>query len=313
MKAENVRKILILDQGDPVAVQLLAKAEEIFGDGAEYLMLRARGTHNLALEMMEETIRDEKPELVLIGATALGEEIAPALGVRFETGVAAHCVDIRVNEEGRLTFVIPAFGGRAVGEIFIPDASAGRPAIATVKPGMFPEPEGGGSGDDYAGQRCRIIDVDAMAADGEISRGSKTQGAFRMVEVSPREHPAGNIVDADIIVCGGYGLGSEEVWRKLETLAEKLGGAAACTRAALDAGWGCAEDSMIGTSGRAVRPKVYIGFGISGAAHHTCGITGADTIISINSDRDAEIFAASDYKGVFDAEKVIDALLREIG
>ena len=69
---------------------------------------------------------------------------------------------------------------------------------------------------------------------------------------------------------------------------------------------------MIGTSGRTVRPKVYIGFGISGAAHHTCGITGADTIISINNDKDAEIFAASDYKGVFDAEQVIDALLGEI-
>ena len=134
MKAENVRKILIFDQGDPVAAQLLGKAAEVFGagadtgDGPEYVMLRARRTHNLALEMLDKTIREEKPELVLIGATALGEEAAPALGVRFETGVAAHCVDIKKNEEGRLTFVIPAFGGRAVGEIFIPDAKAGRPA-----------------------------------------------------------------------------------------------------------------------------------------------------------------------------------------
>ena len=313
MKAENVRKILILDQGDPVCVQLLGKAKEVFGDGPEYVMLRARRTHNIALEQMDKAVREEEPELVFIGATALGEEIAPALGVRFETGVAAHCVDIKVNEEGRLTFVIPAFGGRAFGEIFIPDAKAGKPAIATVKSGMFAEPDGAGDADGYAAERCRIIDIDAMAEAGTISRGSKAQGAFRMVSAKPREHSAGNIVSADIIVCGGYGLGSEEVWRKLEILAEKLGGAAACTRAALDAGWGCAEDSMIGTSGRAVRPKVYIGFGISGAAHHTCGITGADTIISINNDKDAEIFASSDYKGVFDAEKVIDALLGEIG
>ncbi|MGX8774367.1 MAG: electron transfer flavoprotein subunit alpha/FixB family protein [Bacillota bacterium] len=317
MKAEKIRKILIFDQGDPVCLQLLGKAEEVFGTpaegGPEYVVLRARRTHNLALEQMTGAIRAEKPELVLIGATALGEEVAPALGVRFETGVAAHCVDIRVNEEGRLTFVIPAFGGRAVGEIFIPGAEAGRPAIATVKPGMFPEPSCDGGADEFAAGRCRIIDVDAMAEAGEISRGSKTQGAFRMVEAKRREHSAGNIADAEIIVCGGYGLGSEEVWKKLGTLAERLGGAAACTRAALDAGWGCPEDSMIGTSGRAVRPKVYIGFGISGAAHHTCGITGADTVISINNDGDAEIFAASDYKGVFDAEAVIDALLREIG
>ena len=319
MKTETVRKILIFDQGDPVAAQLLGKAEEVFGEGSgrgsrpEYIILRARRTHNLALEMLDKTIREEKPELVLIGATALGEEAAPALGVRFETGVAAHCVDIKENEEGRLTFVIPAFGGRAVGEIFIPGAAAGKPAIATVKPGMFPDPAGGECADEYVAAHCRVIDVDAMAEDGRIPKGSKTQGAFRMTGVRPREHLSGSITNADIIVCGGYGLGSEDVWNKLKQLADRLGGAAACTRAALDAGWGCAEDSMIGTSGRAVRPKIYIGFGISGAAHHTCGITGADTIISINNDKDAEIFAASDYKGVFDAEQVIDALLGEIG
>ena len=317
MKIGTVKKILIFDQGDAVAGQLLGKAVELFGADAEgsgspeYVMLRARRNHNLALEMMEKTIREEEPELVLIGATALGEEVAPSMGVRFETGVAAHCVDIKENEEGRLTFVIPAFGGRAVGEIFIPGAEAGRPAIATVKPGMFPDPADRDCMEEYVIDHCRIIDVDAMVEEGTISRGTKTQGAFRMTGVKPREHRAGNLASADLIVCGGYGLGSEEVWHKLEKLADRLGGAAACTRAALDAGWGCSEDSMIGTSGKAVRPKVYIGFGISGAAHHTCGITGADTIISINNDKDAEIFTASDYKGIFDAEQVIDALLDE--
>ena len=317
MKADNVRKILFLDQGDPVCLQLLGKAEEIFGAKTgeyrepEYVMLRARRTHNLALQMIEKAIREEEPELVLIGATALGEEVAPALGVRFETGVAAHCVDIRINEEGRITFLIPAFGGRAVGEIFIPDAKAEHPAIATVKPGMFRDPEGDLQAELTAAGRCRVIDLDAMAAEGCIPAGEKKQGAFRMVRALPREHGAGNIANADLILCGGYGLGNETVWRKLEKLADRLGGAAACTRAALDAEWGCAEDSMIGTSGRAVRPKVYVGFGISGAAHHTCGIAGADTIISINNDKDAEIFSASDYKGVLDAEQVIDALLEE--
>ena len=121
-----------------------------------------------------------------------------------------------------------------------------------------------------------------------------------------------DIACAELILCGGYGLGNEETWHKLEALADKLNGAAACTRAALDAGWGCTEDTMIGTSGRAVSPEVYVGFGISGAAHHTCGIAGAGRIISINTDKDAEAFAASDYKGVFDAEQVIDALLDQI-
>ncbi len=314
MQVKDINKILILDQGDPVARQLLAKAYAVFGDSAGYVVLRARRTHNIALQMMEKTIREEQPQLVLIGATALGEEIAPALGVRLQTGVAAHCVDIKVNEEERLAFMIPAFGGRAIGEIFIPGAEAGKPAIATVKPGIFQEAEGW----DYeeavrSKAECRLIDVDTLSEEGMIPEGSRTQGTFRLAGIEPREHSAGSIAGADLILCGGYGLGSEEVWRKLETLAGKLGGAAACTRAALDAEWGCTEDMMIGTSGRAVRPKVYIGFGISGAAHHTCGITAAGTVISINSDKDADAFAVSDYKGVFDAERVLDALLDEIG
>ncbi len=308
MKAKDIKKVLILDQGNPVAGQLLQKAAEVFGtDAVQYVVLKAHRTHNLVLTMMEETIREEAPELVLLGATALGEEIAPALGVRLGTGVAAHCVDIKVNEDGRLTFMIPAIGGRAVGEIFIPDAGAGRPAVATVKPGIFPQPEDVAFADKIPG--CRIIDVDAMKEDRSIDPGEKVQGGFRMTQIVPRERSAGSIIGADIILCGGYGLGSEGVWKKLEMLAQRLGGAAACTRAALDAEWGCSEDSMIGTSGKAVRPKVYIGFGISGAAHHLCGITGADTIISINNDKDADVFAASDYKGVFDAEQILDALL----
>ena len=273
--------------------------------------MKAHRAHNIALQRMEQTIREEAPELILIGATALGEEVAPALGVRLETGVAAHCMDITINEEGRLTFLIPAFGGKAVGEIFIPDAKAGRPAVATVKPGMFPDPAEDLQGTLCEAGRCKVIDVDAMAADGRIPAGEKAQGAFRMVKALPRAQSAGSIANAELILCGGYGLGSKDVWHKLEKLADRLGGTAACTRAALDAEWGCAEDAMIGTSGRAVRPKVYIGFGISGAAHHTCGISGAETIISINNDKDADIFASSDYKGVLDAEQVIDALLAE--
>ena len=310
MKVQEIKKILILDQGNPVAGQLLGKADALFSAPA-YVIVKAHRTHHIALQMMEQIIREESPELVLIGATALGEEVAPALGVRLGTGVCAHCVDIQSNGEGQLTFLIPAFGGRAVGEIFVPDAKAGQPAIATVKPGMFRDPAEDLQESLCEAGRCSVVDIDAMAADGRIPAGEKAQGAFRMVKASPREQSAGNIAQAELIICGGYGLGSEAVWHKLETLADRLGGAAACTRAALDAEWGCTEDSMIGTSGKAVRPKVYIGFGISGAPHHTCGIAGADTIISINNDKNADVFAASDYKGVLDAEQVIDALLAE--
>lgn len=294
-----MKKVMIFDQGNPVCRQLLGKARQLFGDEAEYIMVKVQKHHNIALKVLEDAIREEKPELVLIGATALGEEIAPALGVRLGTGVAAHCVDIQINEDGETAFMVPAFGGRVIGEIFVEGACGDRPAIATVKPGTF---------DDFEGQ-CRIIDVDSLIETGALSEGEKKQGSFRMTGIEPRKQSAGDIGKAELIFCGGLGIGSEENWKKIQRLAEKFGGAAGCTRPVVDMGWGPDEDSMIGTSGRTVKPKVYVGFGISGAAHHICGIRDADVIISINNDENAEVFAASDYKGVFDAEAVIDALL----
>lgn len=298
-----MNKVMILDQGNAVCMQLLGKARQLFGEETECVMVKVQKHHNVAAEALENAIREEKPELVLLGATALGEEVAPALGIRLATGVAAHCVDIQENEEGEIAFMVPAFGGKVIGEIFIPDACGDRPAIATVKPGTF---------EDFEGE-CRIIDIDEQIEKGQMAPGEKKQGAFRMADIQPRKHSASDITKAQLVFCGGYGIGSSENWQKIEKLAEKYGGAAGCTRPVVDMGWGPDEDSMIGTSGRTVKPKVYVGFGISGAAHHICGIKDADVIISINNNEKAEVFAASDYKGVFDAEAVIDALLGEEG
>lgn len=295
-----MKKIMIMDQGNPVAYQLLGKAKSLFDGEADYVMVKLHRAHNQALELMEKAIADEQPELLLVGATALGEEVAPALGVRLKTGVAAHCIDIVKNKD-ELAFMVPAFGGKVIGEIFVPSAAPGRPAIATVKPGTF---------DDYQGD-CRVIDFDAMIETGEIGSGEKKQGVFMLTGIEPRVQARSDISRAKLVFCGGFGIGSAENWQKLEKLADKYGGGAGCTRPALDMQWGIEESSMIGTSGKTVKPKVYIGFGISGAAHHVCGIKDADIIISINNDKDAEIFAVSDYKGIFDAEAVIDALLEE--
>lgn len=302
MRKEAVRKVLIFDEGDPVSGQLLGKAIELFGSGGgapEYVMAKACDA-GAALDGMEKAVREEKPELVLIGATSLGEEIGSALGIRFRTGVAAHCSDIRVNDEGRLAFMVPAFGGKVIGEIFIPGACGERPAVATVKPGVFADMDAAAAEVAAASRRICVT-----GQEGDVRSG------FRLTDVRKRESSAGDIGKADVILCGGFGLGSSENREKLEILADRLGGAVGCTRAALDAGWGFEEDSMIGTSGRSVKPKVYVGFGISGSAHHTCGIRDAGVIININNDKDAEAFAASDYKGVFEAEAVIDALLEE--
>ncbi|MDO4869530.1 MAG: electron transfer flavoprotein subunit alpha/FixB family protein [Bacillota bacterium] len=292
-------KIMIFDQGDPVSRQMISKAAEVFA-GAEHLEIVAAETkemnHEIVADMLVHAVCSEKPEVLLIGSTTLGEEVSAALGVRLKTGVAAHCVDIRADADGNPIFMIPAFGGKAIGEIMVPGAGPGKPAIATVKPDVF---------QDTGFTGCRTISMEAPAAGNE-------PGGFRITDLKPAETKAADLSKARLILCGGYGLGSEESWQKLTRIAEALGGAAGCTRPVVDAGWGADEEQMIGTSGRSVKPEVYVGFGISGAAHHLCGIKDAGTIINVNQDRKAEAFAASDYIGEFDADKVLDALEKEL-
>lgn len=306
MRKNAVKKVMVFDQGRPagIAGQLYGKARELFAvDAVTFVIVKVADNHGKAAEILEKVIADEKPDILLMGATALGESVAPILGVRLGTGVAAHCVDIRINDEGRIGYMVPAFGGKVIGEIFIPDAEPGKPAIATVKPGMFEDcalPESG-----EASSLCKFIDGDAMAGDIE-------KGGFRMISATPRETAGSDIAKAQVILCGGFGIGSSENWEKLMQIAEKLGGAAGCTRPVVDMGWGPDEYAMIGTSGRTVKPKAYVGFGISGAAHHVCGIQDAGVIISINNDKEAEVFKVSDYCGVFDAGQVIDELLKQL-
>lgn len=371
MKKESVKKIAVFDQGHPVFWQLMTKAKELFGgEGSDVEFLRiacesdaaAAGTTGAAepdapasaapqestesdrariaannpmavISGMERVLREEEPDMLLMGATALGEEVAPALGIRLRTGVAAHCTEIRETEEGRIAFMVPAFGGKVIGEIFIPGT---RPAIATVKPGMFTGTE------ETAGEFRSIVFDPAQAADpaetansahtddpaytegdgqepsvkredgfGSLRKATDPTRGVELIEVRPRQTAASNLDKADVVVCGGFGIGSAENWQKIELLAQRLGGAAGCTRPVVDMGWGPDEESMIGTSGRTIRPKVYLGFGISGAAHHLCGIRDAGEIISINSDKDTEGFAASDHIGVFDAGQMLDQLLQK--
>lgn len=319
MNNQSVRKIAVFDQGHPVFWQLMTKAKELFPQDAEFIRIAAAPAkagetgngatdscrdHMAVIRGIEEVVRREEPDLLLLGATALGEEVAPALGIRLHTGVAAHCVEINMNEDGQVAYMVPAFGGKVIGEIFIPET---RPMIATVKPGIFQGSE------ETAGEFrtvCFGAEKDAAAKDA-AAKDPAAGGGLRLLEVMPRQTGAAALEKAKVIVCGGFGIGSEKAWQKCEELAARLGGAAGCTRPVVDMGWGPAEDVMIGTSGKTVRPKVYIGLGISGAAHHLCGIRDADVIININTDKDAESFPASDHVGVFDAERMLDQLLEK--
>lgn len=300
MRKEEIKTVMIYDQscaempGEGFC-QCMGKIRQVLqGQQVNFIRLQLETDNPLeAINTLEQEIAKAGPELVIIPATALGEEIAPALGIRLGTGVAAHCSDIRINEAGRIAYMVPAFGGKVIGEIFIPDA---RPAIATVKPGVF------AFGREALGEYEEIICQSSAAQPEQV----------KLIEAEESSLKTNPIEKADIIFCGGFGIGSADSWTKLQRLAELTGGAAGCTRPVVDMGWGPDEQSMIGTSGKTVRPKLYIGFGISGAAHHLCGISDSGTIVNVNLDDSAESFAASDFTAAMDANAVIDLLLEKL-
>ncbi|MEK6778880.1 MAG: electron transfer flavoprotein subunit alpha/FixB family protein [Candidatus Deferrimicrobiota bacterium] len=292
--------------GREVAALLLghgvgAFAEELLAFGADKvhlvedprLELYQNDTYGAVLSKL---ILRERPDVVLFGASAVGEELAPTVAARLDTGLGAHCTNLGMRPDGTLTMGVLGFGGRVHTEMFCPSM---RPQMASVKPGMFQPPPRSETGG-------KIVREDGavLLSDVEIR--------LRTVKVV-REEPEGMPLEqAEVVVAGGWGVGGKENWRILTELARELSGAVGCTRPALDEGWTAGEHTMIGTSGKTVRPKVYIGVGISGSPHHTVGIKDAGVIISVNSDPRAPVFECSDYRIVADFRKILSPLLAEI-
>lgn len=249
----------------------------------------------LYAEVLTNLIQKEDPHILLVGATVQGSQVAAAVGAKVKTGVAAHAVSLRIEENDRLVAVVPAFGGKVLGDILIPNT---RPQIASIKPGIFRKPE-------KMKINSQIFNID-LSFLAEIKTGLKPLGVIRE---EPRGVP---LEEAEIIVCGGWGIGDKVTWNYLEILAEKLGGAVACTRPPIDEGWAPGEHVMIGTSGKTVRPKIYLGFGVSGATHHICGMKDAELIISVNKDEQAEIFKVSDLGIVGDVKEILPLLVQAV-
>lgn len=267
-------------------------AEVIYvGDSAELDLYNPM----LYAPVITKLVKEEDPDIFLFGATAIGSELGPTVAAQLKTGVAAHCVELRINETGLLVASVPSFGGKILGEILVPDT---RPQMASVKPGIFVQ------GDKETREpSIHWLDVTELKAEGLPLK------ALRIDKKEPKGVP---LEKAEIVFCGGYGIGSKENWAKLETLAARVGGAAACTRPVMDEGWSPGEHVMVGTSGKSIRPKVYIGFGISGATHHICGMKDSGLVINVNRDEHCPVFEVSDIGIVEDLNKVLDQFLMTI-
>ena len=244
----------------------------------------------------------EEPQIGLFGATPVGRDLAPRVASALKSGLTADCTSLEIGEhyekktdtkyENLLYQIRPAFGGNIVATIINPDT---RPQLATVREGVMKREEM----DAPVKGKVKVWKVEEIVKKEDFA-----------VEIIDRhvEDKKVNIKGAQIIVAGGYGVGSKENFNILYQLAEVLGGEVGGTRAAVDAGY-IEHDRQIGQTGTTVRPKLYIACGISGQIQHRAGMMESSMIISINTDPAAPINSIADYVITGDFAEVIPKLI----
>jgi electron transfer flavoprotein alpha subunit len=276
------------------------KTPELFAYGADvvYLVedpeLKNYRTESYTA-VLEHLIKKYRPEIMLIGATNIGRDLAPRLAGRIGTGLTADCTELDIDLEQRLLLQTrPAFGGNLMATIL---CANNRPQMATVRPGVMKKliPDGCRTG--------KIIKTPYHKDQVKIRT--------RILEVVKETSRVVNLEEAQIIVAGGRGVGSQEGFAILEELAKKLGGVVAASRGAVDAGWVPAS-YQVGQTGKTVHPKLYIACGISGAIQHVAGMQNSGLIVAINKNPNAPIFKVADYGIVGDLHQVVPLLIEAL-
>jgi electron transfer flavoprotein alpha subunit len=245
--------------------------------------------------VFEELVREQKPEIVLAGATAIGRSFIPQVANALGAGLTADCTHLAIREEdGMLLQTRPAFGGNIMATIECPRS---RPQMATVRPKVMKPAR---PDENRRGEVIRVEPSDA-ALDSRVEVLESVQGERDYV----------NIQEVDVLVAGGRGLESEKGFALIRELAEELGGSVAASRAAVDSGW-ISYPHQVGQTGKTVCPKLYIACGISGAIQHAVGMQSAETIVAINKDRNAPIFDIATYSLVGDLFEIVPLLAAKI-
>ena len=257
---------------------------------------------------LSSVIKEYKPDIFLVGATAIGRDLAPTVSARCATGLTADCTVLEIGDfpmvalpgkedeqkHNQLLMTRPAFGGNTIATIACPDH---RPQMATVRPGVMKKI------DPIVGAKANIIEMKLEFVPNDRY--------VEIKEIVKAVSDVADIMDAKILVSGGRGVGSPENFKILEDLAEALGGTVSCSRAVVDAGWKPRE-IQVGQTGKTVRPNLYIACGISGAIQHTAGMEESDIIVAINKDEDAPIFDVADFGIVGDLNKIVPQLTEAI-
>ena len=252
-------------------------------------------------KVIMDLILEHKPNILLFGATMKGRELAPRVASEKMAGLTADCTDLQIDDfedkvnkksyKDKLMQIRPAFGGNIIATIV---NSWDDPQMVTVREGVMkmgtPDPSRKGT----------VTKVDVALTEKET--------VVKVLE-RVRQDSTVNLKGAQIIVAGGYGVGSKENFKLIRDLADALGGEVAASRAAVDAGW-ISHDYQVGQTGVTVRPKLYIACGISGSVQHCAGMSESKKIIAINTDPGAPIFSVAHYGIIGDLNSVIPMMIK---
>jgi electron transfer flavoprotein alpha subunit len=249
---------------------------------------------DLYSNIITDIIQDKKPEIVLIGATPTGKDLAPRISKRLNVGLTADCTQLEIEEETRnLLQTCPTYGGNLMATM---KALNSYPQMSTVACGIFKAPE-------KTDKKANISIIEK-----EFKEEDSVSKILKKVE---KEKKGVNLAEAEIVIAGGRGVGSKENFKIIEELAKAIGGEVAGSRVPVELGW-IENERQIGQTGTIISPKLYIACGISGAIQHTIGIKNSEIIVAINKDPNAPIFEDAHYGIVGDLHKIIPELIKEI-
>lgn len=246
------------------------------------------------LPVMEKVVKEVAPNILILGQTAIGRDLAPKLAFRLDTAVAMDCIELSIDPESKLMLgTRPVYGGNARG-VYACDT---KPQMATVRSKAMEPREKDDS------RKGEVISIES-GLDPSMLR-------TKIVDKVKEEVVGIKLEDAEVVICGGRGMGSAEAFKELEELAKLLGGAVGATRPPCDDGW-VPSTLQIGLTGKIISPTLYVGVALSGSSQHMAGCTGAKNIIAINKDAEANIFREAQFGVVGDYKKVLPAFAEKL-
>jgi electron transfer flavoprotein alpha subunit len=276
--------------------------EQLFAYGADKVLVAddvslAEYQPEVYVHVLACLVEQYRPEILLLSATHLGNDLAPRLAQRLNTGLASHCIQLGLDMSERLLLgTFPVMGGEVFHTVACPQA---RPQMATLEPGYFRTPYR----DEYRSGSAEAVELDL----GDVKGGLAWADLDTTVELPPAP-----LSKARVVVSAGRGMGDGAGFALVEQLAQALGGMAAGSRGAFDEGW-IPEEQIVGVGGKFIAPDLYVACGVSGDIYHYYGVQDAKFIVAINPDESAPIMKVANMAIVGDARQIIPAMLEALG